>query len=121
MTEAPSPLDVRPTAGLLKALADDTRLRIVALLARGELCVCHIAAALDIGQPNASQHLTVLRNAGVVASRRKGSWIHYRMSDGQDAARARILRAVLAGIDEAGEAEEDARRLAEARSGVSCE
>jgi ArsR family transcriptional regulator len=73
MGAAPSPLDVRPTTGLLKALADDTRLRIVALLSRGELCVCHIASALDITQPNASQHLTVLRNAGVVDSRRKAT------------------------------------------------
>ena len=47
MTEAPSLIDVRPTSGLLKALADDTRLRMVALLAQGELCVCHIRAILD--------------------------------------------------------------------------
>ena len=95
MTEAPAPLDVRPASGLLKALADDTRLRVVALLSHGELCVCHIAAALDISQPNASQHLTVLRNAGVVDSRRKGSWMYYRMAAEHDPIRGRILRAVL--------------------------
>lgn len=121
MTEAPSPIDVRPTSGLLKALADDTRLRMVALLARGELCVCHIAAALDVSQPNASQHLTVLRNAGVVDSRRQGSWIYYRMCAEQDPIRARILRAILDGFADLEAAVEDRRRLAATKGGVSCE
>jgi ArsR family transcriptional regulator len=121
MTEAPSPLDVRPTSGLLKALADDTRLRIVALLSRGELCVCHIASSLDLSQPNASQHLTVLRNAGVVDSRRQGSWIYYRMTGEQDPVRARILRAILDGFADLAAAAEDRRRLAATREGVTCE
>ena len=120
MSAAPLPIDVRPTAGLLKALADDTRLRILGLLARGELCVCHIASALQISQPNASQHLTVLRNAGVVESRRQGSWIHYRMTTDQDVVRARILRAVLDGFTELPGAETDWRRLAATKDGVSC-
>lgn len=121
MTEARSPIDVRPTTGLLKALADDTRLRMVALLARGELCVCHIASALDVSQPNASQHLTVLRNAGVVDSRRQGNWIYYRMCSEQDPVRARILRAVVDGFAELEAAAEDRRRLAATKGGVSCE
>ena len=121
MTEAPAPLDVRPASGLLKALADDTRLRVVALLSRGELCVCNIAAALDISQPNASQHLTVLRNAGVVDSRRKGSWMYYQMAAEQDPIRGRILRAVLDGLCDLEAAAEDRRRLAASRVGVSCE
>jgi ArsR family transcriptional regulator len=121
MDSAPSPLDVRPTTGLLKALADDTRLRIVALLSRGELCVCHIASALDISQPNASQHLTVLRNAGVVESRRKANWIYYRMNEEQDPARGRVLRAILDGFTEMEAAIEDRRRLAATKDGVSCE
>lgn len=121
MTETPSPLEVRPASGLLKALADDTRLRIVALLAHGELCVCHIASALELNQPNASQHLTVLRNAGVVDCRRNGSWIHYRLASEQDPVRARILRAVLDGFAELSAANEDRRRLSATRGGVSCE
>ena len=121
MQQVPSPLDVRPASGLLKALADDTRLRMVALLSRGELCVCHIASALDISQPNASQHLLVLRNAGVVDSRRQGSWIYYRMSGEPDPVRARILRAVLDGFAGLDGTAEDRRRLRMTKGGVSCE
>ena len=115
------PLDVRPTSGLLKALADDNRLRMVALLARGELCVCHIASALDVSQPNASQHLTVLRNAGVVESRREGSWIYYRMCEERDPARGRILSAILDAFSDVEAAAEDRRRLAATKGAVSCE
>ena len=53
-------------ARLFKALGDETRLRIVALLSHGELCVCHIEAALTLTQPTASRHLGVLRATGVV-------------------------------------------------------
>ena len=67
---------VRPIAALLKALGDENRLRILALLAPAELCVCHIVEALQLSQPNVSQHLTVLRHAGLVDSERRGtgSW-----------------------------------------------
>jgi len=90
--------DTGPTAALLKALADDNRLRILALLARGELCVCHIAEALALSQPNVSQHLTVLKNAGVVDYERRGSWMYHRLADEPDPTRARILAAVLDGV-----------------------
>ncbi len=121
MTEAPTLPDVRPASALLKALADDTRLRIVALLAHGEVCVCHISSALELSQPNASQHLTVLRNAGVVASRRQGSWIHYRLANEPDPARARILRAVLEGFAESEGAVADRSRLVASKGETACE
>ena len=92
------PAIVRPAASLMKALSDETRLRIVALLAGGELCVCHIAAALELSQPNASQHLTVLKNAGVVEGERRGNWIHYRLLRGVEPGRDGILDAVLASV-----------------------
>ena len=120
MPDPATALDVRSTTGLLKALADDNRLRMVALLARGELCVCHIASALDLSQPNASQHLTVLKNAGVVESERRGSWIYYRILPEQDPVRARILRAVLDGVADLAAAAEDRVRLAAARGAISC-
>jgi ArsR family transcriptional regulator len=121
MTEAPTLRDVQGTTLLLKALADDTRLRMVALLAHGELCVCHIAAGLDLNQPNTSQHLGVLRNAGVVESRRRGSWIYYRLSDALDPAGARLLRAVVEGFGDSAGSAADQERLAATRGGVSCE
>lgn len=115
-----SPLDVRPTSGLLKALADDTRLRMLALLSRGELCVCHVATTLELTQPNASQHLAVLRNAGIVEARRDGGWTYYRLVADQDPFRARILGAVLDGLAELDASVEDRRRLAAATAGA-CE
>lgn len=74
-------LDVRDLSKILKALADETRIRIVALLAHGELCVCHLEEALELSQPNISRHLGILRASGVVVTRRDGNWIYYRLAD----------------------------------------
>jgi ArsR family transcriptional regulator len=65
----------------LKALADETRLRIFALLTRQELCVCEIEDILNLSQSLVSNHLAVLRQAGLVRARRDetdGRWIFYR-------------------------------------------
>ena len=62
---------------LFKALADETRLRILKLLDEGELCVCDITAGLDMTQPNVSFHLGILKEAGLVRDRREGRWMHY--------------------------------------------
>jgi ArsR family transcriptional regulator len=69
--------DVRPFSRLFRALSDETRVRIVALLSHGELCVCHLEHALP--QPLVSRHLGILKSAGVVDSRRDGSWVYYRL------------------------------------------
>ena len=74
-------LDVRPLSKLFRALGDESRLRIVALLAHGELCVCHLERALEMSQPTVSRHLGVLRGAGVVDYRRAGSWMYYRLTE----------------------------------------
>jgi ArsR family transcriptional regulator len=77
------------------ALADPTRRRILALLQEGgERCVCVLYETLDLPQPKVSRHLGVLRAAGVVATRREGLWVHYRIHPGlPDWARA-VLSAV---------------------------
>ena len=90
-------MDVGPVTRLLKALADPTRLRIVALLSRGELCVCHIQEALSLSQPNVSRHLRILRLAGVVADRRKGPWVHYRLVSGNGAVK-RLVRSLVGAL-----------------------
>jgi ArsR family transcriptional regulator len=68
----------------LRALADPLRLRILALLSGGEVCVCHIHEALKIPQPTASRHLAYLRRAGLVDARREGMWVHYSLSTVRD-------------------------------------
>lgn len=65
---------------LFQALADETRLRCLALLAtEGELCVCELTHALRASQPKISRHLAALREMGIVADRRAGVWVHYRL------------------------------------------
>ena len=66
--------------GVFKALADKTRLRILALLGNNEVCVCHIHDSLGVPQPTISRHLAYLRRAGLVDARRDGVWMHYRVA-----------------------------------------
>src|SRR5687767_10278787 len=65
---------------VFKALADKTRLRILALLGNNEVCVCHLHDSLDLPQPTVSRHLAYLRKSGLVAARRDGVWMHYQVS-----------------------------------------
>ena len=65
---------------VFKALADRTRLRILALLGNNEVCVCHIHDSLGLPQPTVSRHLAYLRRSGLVAARRDGVWMHYQVS-----------------------------------------
>lgn len=85
---------VKPLTRLFRALGDETRLRIVALLAHGELCVCHIENALGLPQPNVSRQLGILRMAGVVDARRDGTWVYYRLA-AQDHAAVESMLATL--------------------------
>ena len=66
---------------IFKALADGTRLRVLKLLGGGELCVCEIAAALDLEQPRLSFHLRILKEAGIILDRRHERWILYRLNE----------------------------------------
>jgi ArsR family transcriptional regulator len=90
------PLVVDSSARFFKALGDPTRLRILALLSHGELCVCHIEKALSLPQPTASRHLGTLKSAGVVESRREGSWVYYRLAEQTDSACKKHLQFLVA-------------------------
>src|SRR5688572_14044449 len=68
-------------AAVYRAASEDIRVRILALLAHGEQCVCNIHAALESPQPTISRHLTVLRTAGLVHARRDGAWVHYSLTE----------------------------------------
>ena len=75
-----------------QALGDLTRLRLLNLMAEHELCVCYFVEILGQPQPKISRHLAYLRNAGIVAVRRQGTWMHYRLVVPEDIGAARILR-----------------------------
>lgn len=82
---------VRPLTRAFRALGDETRVRIVALLAHGELCVCHLEEALGISQPNCSRQLGILKSAGIVDSRRDGTWVYYRITEQEHASVKSVL------------------------------
>lgn len=70
---------VQVAMNILKALADENRVRALLALRRGELCVCQLIALLDLAPSTVSKHLAVLRQAGLVAARKQGRWIYYRL------------------------------------------
>jgi ArsR family transcriptional regulator len=78
-------IDAQSWSRVFRALGDETRVRIVALLSHGELCVCHVERALELPQPTISRHLAVLRTAGVVSARRDGTWVYYSLAAQADA------------------------------------
>jgi ArsR family transcriptional regulator, arsenate/arsenite/antimonite-responsive transcriptional repressor len=63
-----------------RALADPTRVRVLALLRRGELCVCELTDVLGLTQSTLSTHLQALRAAGLVTTRRAGKWVYYALA-----------------------------------------
>lgn len=78
---------------VFKALGDPVRLRLFHLISlRDELCVCHLTEALALPQSTVSRHLAVLRQAGLVATRRDGKWIHYRLTGNEAKALATLVR-----------------------------
>lgn len=65
-------------AGMLKALSDPIRLRLMSMIAAAdETCVCDLTGPFDVSQPTISHHLKVLRDAGLVDSERRGTWVYY--------------------------------------------
>ena len=117
----PTKLDVRPVSRLFKALGDETRLRIIALLSQGELCVCHLQDALKLPQPNVSRQLGILRSAGLVEDRREGSWVYYRLLPQEDPDCERQLRGLVQGFAMEGTLRREVERLVKSKGPGACE
>ncbi len=111
---------MRELADTLKALSDETRLQMIALLLENdELCVCDFAAALDLSQSKASRHLRYLYNSGLVKDRREGVWMHYRLSPHMTAAQHTLVEALRQAVTDE-QVDEIRRRLAEWKRSASC-
>lgn len=95
-----------------KALADQTRLRIIGLLRTGEICVCDIYESLALPQPTVSRHLAYLRKTGLVDTRKEGLWVHYRLAKLPDPIMQALLDAVTHAIGHAESGSRDRKRLA---------
>ena len=93
------------------ALADRTRLRLLNLMRDDEVCVCFFVEILKTNQPKISRHLAYMRRAGIVAARREGSWMHYRIVDPPDADAAHVLRETLGWLANDPEMQKDRERL----------
>jgi DNA-binding transcriptional ArsR family regulator len=78
---------MREVVDITKALADGSRLRVLMALAGGELCVCQIVELLQLAPSTVSKHMSILRQARLVESRKDGRWMHYRLP-GRDAPKA---------------------------------
>lgn len=96
---------------LFLALADRTRLRLLNLMGGDEVCVCFFVAVLGEPQPKISRHLAFLREAGIVAARRDGKWMHYRITFPEDPPARRVLRDVMEWLKEEQEMQRDRVRL----------
>ncbi|MEK4032863.1 metalloregulator ArsR/SmtB family transcription factor [Methylocystis sp. IM3] len=111
---APHRLRLEPALAALNAAAEETRLRLLALLAQSELTVTEVVAILGQSQPRVSRHLKLLVEAGLVERRREGAWAFFRLAPGGDAgALARNLSAWLDPRDPV--LAEDQARLADIR------
>jgi ArsR family transcriptional regulator len=95
-----------------QALGDQTRLRILALLSTGEVCVCDIHESLDLPQPKVSRHLAYLRRAGLVDARKDGLWVHYRLAPLPDPVSRTVRDAVTHALWHVEAVRRDAKHLA---------
>jgi len=98
-------------AQLLKALADETRLRILLLLTAGELCVCELMAALELPQSTVSRHLSYLKNSGWLLDRRAAVWMYYRLNPADHLLAGALLPVLCAQLESTPRAAADRAKL----------
>src|SRR6202050_5320303 len=97
-----------------QALGDSTRLRLLNLMGDQEICVCYFVEILDQPQPKISRHLAYLRSAGIVAARREGKWMHYRIVMPTNIGAAQVLKQTLGWLKEEKAMQADRARLTKA-------
>lgn len=89
---APAPEEFQLLAELFRQLSDGTRLRIFWLLSHGEICVANLSALMGMSSPAVSHHLRLLKEAGLITSRREGKEVYYRAAE---ATKTRLLHDAL--------------------------
>lgn len=75
----------------MKALSDPNRVRVIKMLGAKELCVCEVRQLIGLAQSTVSKHLKILEEAGLVTYRKEGSWIIYRLTQGEESEYARVM------------------------------
>jgi ArsR family transcriptional regulator len=115
-----TPAEVPTVVQVLRGFADPTRLRILHLLRRRELCVGDLVNALRVPQARASRHLTYLRRTALVVARRDGVWIHYSLARPRGRMHSLLLESLAAGAAELPEIQADERRYRALRKAGGC-
>jgi len=108
---------VHATERMLKAVGDRTRLRILALLQQGPLCVCQLVEILGLSQPTVSKHLSTLGAAGLVEDEKRGKWVFYRLPAAPPSAARGLLRWLSSVSTEIEEVRRDLQSLERKRLG----
>lgn len=106
---------------LYKALSEETRIRIMLLLMRGELCVCDIQAVLDEPQSKISRHLAYLKHSGLLRSKRVGVWMHYLIKETADETCKAQLAFMEEHLSKLPQYQEDRKKLHEFQEQKGCE
>ncbi len=109
-----------PMDRMFKAFADETRLRLLHLLTRGELCVCDLVETLRLPQPKVSRHLAYLRGAGLVRVRKDGLWKRYSLAETKGKFHKSLIACLRGCFSEADVLRRDAERLKRSVGGRSC-
>jgi ArsR family transcriptional regulator len=105
---------------LFKAFADETRLRILNLLAQRDCCVCEFQKLLRVPQPKISRHLACLRRSGLVTTRKCGKWVMYSLARPTNRTHASLLRCVRTCFSEIEFMKRDAAAVRRCRCPVTC-
>jgi len=90
-------MSLREYEMVMKAVADPTRVRILKVLERGEMCVCQVVAVLELTQSTISKHLFLLKMAGLVKERQEKKWVHYSLGGSEAGPYARRMLGGLRG------------------------
>ncbi|MDX9974162.1 MAG: metalloregulator ArsR/SmtB family transcription factor [FCB group bacterium] len=105
---------MREFMAVVKALADESRVRLLLALADGEVCVCQLVELAELAPSTVSKHLSILKQAGLIDSRKEGRWMHYRLAgDGAPRAAREALAWALGSLEGDPTVKADRARLKE--------
>ncbi len=107
--------EIEQVAAVAAALSDENRIRALAALRKQELCVCQIICLLELAPSTVSKHMTILKQAGLVDTRKDGRWVYYRLADNaqRNEVVARAIDWALNALARSQRLREDDRRLRE--------
>ena len=109
-----------PVDRMFRAFSDRTRLRILNLLRRGEVCVCDLVEVLRSPQPTVSRHLSYLRKAGLVVARKQGLWMYYSLAPAHHPFHRKLLECLDCCLGDVPQLAKDLQRLKKCGCNTGC-